>query len=335
MDRLKELKKKKKQQQKNEDEDTESGVEMQEEKKRKKSTADDDDESKEKDNNNKDNKDEKEEKKTEEDDDIPKHMQQYNPIKEHFKEIVAATGKVEELRELDEKESADEKNQLTLKKLDALMAGTNKHATLAKKALDDIKKQNEAYAKDNAKFPAKVQVRLNSYQVNVRKLHAVMTDYNNAIHAFKQHLRDRVRRRIKIVKDDIKDDQLDKMVENDQVNQNVMKEALEMDTSELQDLVAELEDRHMEILRLEQSITEVYELFRDLATLIDIQQDEFDVIENRIKHAAEFTDVAVEELQKGQEYQLKARKRTCCLLMIVLAVALVIVVPIVAKFGAA
>ena len=50
---------------------------------------------------------------------------------------------------------------------------------------------------------------------------------------------------------------------------------------------------------------EVYELFRDLATLVDIQQESLDVIENRIVHAQEYASKAEGELHKAEKENKK------------------------------
>ena len=52
-------------------------------------------------------------------------------------------------------------------------------------------------------------------------------------------------------------------------------------------------------------VMEVYELFRDLATLVDIQQESLDVIENRIVHAQEYASKGEEELRKAETHQRK------------------------------
>lgn len=54
-------------------------------------------------------------------------------------------------------------------------------------------------------------------------------------------------------------------------------------------------------------VLEIYELFRDLATLVDLQQESLDVIENRIIKAKNYTEKAEVELNEAEEYQKKAR----------------------------
>src|SRR4051794_535399 len=58
----------------------------------------------------------------------------------------------------------------------------------------------------------------------------------------------------------------------------------------LKNVVAVIEERHLDILKLEHQVLEIYELFRDLATLVDLQQESLDVIENRIMKAKNYTE---------------------------------------------
>lgn len=59
-------------------------------------------------------------------------------------------------------------------------------------------------------------------------------------------------------------------------------------------------------------VLEIYELFRDLATLVDLQQESLDVIENRIIKAKNYTEKAEVELNEAEEYQKKARAVSGC-----------------------
>jgi t-SNARE complex subunit (syntaxin) len=53
----------------------------------------------------------------------------------------------------------------------------------------------------------------------------------------------------------------------------------------LKEAVREIEERHSDILKLEQSVLEVYELFKDLAVLDDSQQEVIDNISQRTSTA--------------------------------------------------
>ncbi len=72
---------------------------------------------------------------------------------------------------------------------------------------------------------------------------------------------------------------------------------------------------------------EVYELFKDLAVLVDVQQDSLDVIEKHIHAAKDYAEKGADHLKKGEEYQAAARRRQCYLLIIVVVILAVVLGP--------
>jgi len=191
--------------------------------------------------------------------------------------------------------------------------------------LDEIKKLNAQYSKQN-KDSAKSQLRQNMYQTNIRKFHQVMNEYNSVSYEFKQALQERTRRQLKIVDSKITDDDIERIVESGQAN-DVIRQALVSDN--LQNVVKDIEERHLDILKLERQVLEVYELFRDLANLVDLQQEQLDVIELRIQKAQQYTKQGETELVQAEVYQNRGRKLKCCLLLIVLGILIAVIVPVV------
>jgi len=254
---------------------------------------------------------------------IADHMKLYDLVKESLQVIKNNVGKVEKLREKDRKTANEKERKEIMSVLDKTMDETNIHGARIKKQLEFIKNENDKYAKEH-KDSAKHQMRTNLYQTHVRRFHQIMNDYNLVSNDFRQALQDRTRRQLKIVDKNITDDQVEKIVESGQA-QDVIKQAMISD--DLEDVVRDIEERHQDILKLERQVLEVYELFRDLAQLVDLQQDSLDVIDARIQSAKNYTEKAEVQLTEAEDYQKKARKRQCIILGIVIAVLVVILAP--------
>jgi len=257
---------------------------------------------------------------------IQEHMKLYDPIRKGLHLIQENVEKINKLKQKDRTTANEKARKEIMTELDTIMSETTGTGTAIKRQLDEIKKQNQVYSSKN-KDSAKSQVRDNMYQTNIRKFHQVMNDYNGASHEFKQALQERTRRQLKIVDSEISDEDVEKIVESGQAN-DVIKQALISDN--LQSVVRDIEERHLDILKLEKQVLEVYELFRDLATLVELQQESLDVIENRIQHARDYTVQAEKELQSAEVYQSKARKRMCCLLFLLLGILIAVLAPVLA-----
>eukprot|EP00735_Rhodelphis_limneticus_P014220 TRINITY_DN821_c0_g1::TRINITY_DN821_c0_g1_i1::g.25472::m.25472 TRINITY_DN821_c0_g1::TRINITY_DN821_c0_g1_i1::g.25472 ORF type:complete len:294 (-),score=47.09,sp/O70439/STX7_MOUSE/31.27/4e-29,Syntaxin_2/PF14523.1/2.8e-19,Syntaxin_2/PF14523.1/2.1e+02,SNARE/PF05739.14/1.1e+04,SNARE/PF05739.14/2.4e+03,SNARE/PF05739.14/5.5e-15,Syntaxin/PF00804.20/0.00068,Syntaxin/PF00804.20/1.2e+02,Herpes_US9/PF06072.6/0.0053,DUF912/PF06024.7/0.02,MCPsignal/PF00015.16/1.6e+02,MCPsignal/PF00015.16/2e+02,MCPsignal/PF00 len=89
-----------------------------------------------------------------------------------------------------------------------------------------------------------------------------------------------------------------------------------------------LRERELEIRKIESTMLEVNEIFKDLAMIVQEQQADIDNIEMNINHTSQHTESATQELTRAAEYQKRARKRACCLMLTVLFIVLFLVLVI-------
>ncbi|KAG0345747.1 hypothetical protein BG004_003178 [Podila humilis] len=86
--------------------------------------------------------------------------------------------------------------------------------------------------------------------------------------------------------------------------------------------------REDEIREIEQGITELNEIFRDLGAMVHEQGSMLDSIESNVASVTMTTHAAAEELVVAAEHQKAAQSKSCYLLMIAAIVAAVIVLAI-------
>lgn len=84
-------------------------------------------------------------------------------------------------------------------------------------------------------------------------------------------------------------------------------------------------EREAEIRNIEQSVSELNELFRDVAHIVHEQGGQLDLIAENVENVTNETRGANVELRKASRHQKNARKKACFILLI-LAVILAIVV---------
>ncbi|TQS37463.1 hypothetical protein Golomagni_02060 [Golovinomyces magnicellulatus] len=84
-------------------------------------------------------------------------------------------------------------------------------------------------------------------------------------------------------------------------------------------------EREAEIRNIEQGVTELNELFRDVAHIVNEQGDLLDTIHDNVENTRVDTRGAELELRSAARYQKQARSKACCLLL-VLAVILTIII---------
>jgi t-SNARE complex subunit (syntaxin) len=258
------------------------------------------------------------------DPEIAAALQPYEPIKVDMETIRFNTDAIQRLNDRESK-ATDAERRGIMTELDGIMTHTTNTAKGIKKALSEVKMQNQEYEKKNP-GSAKNRIRSGFFETHTRRFKQDMNEYNQVSFEFKQSLQTRTRRQLKILDSDSKlsDEAIDKIVEEGQAQQVIQK----LSGGEgVQDVVRDIEMRHEEILRLEKQVLEVYELFKDLSLLVETQQESLDIIEKRVGSAKDHVTEAAGELEIAEEYQRKSRKKTCCLIVILLAVLVAILAP--------
>ncbi len=88
-------------------------------------------------------------------------------------------------------------------------------------------------------------------------------------------------------------------------------------------------EREGEIRQIEQSVGELNELFRDVATIVREQGDQLDVIDVNVENTLTDTRGADTELRSASRYQKAARNKACCLLLIMGIVLIIVILAVV------
>lgn len=257
---------------------------------------------------------------------IGNHMKQYEDIKVGISLIRKNAEAIERLRSQEQRAVNEKERKDIMAELDRIMQETSNTGVKIKSQLDKIKVENDKFsAQKENQNSATTQMRLNLYQTHIRRFHSEMNAYNQAAQDFKVALKERTRRQLPILVKDITPEKVEEIVESGHAEE-VISEALI--SEDLDNVIHDIEERHKGIMRLERQVLEVYELFRDLATLVDLQQETMDIISERIDKAKDFTAQAERELQSAEEQAKKARQKQCIIFIIVLVILIVIIAPV-------
>jgi t-SNARE complex subunit (syntaxin) len=84
-------------------------------------------------------------------------------------------------------------------------------------------------------------------------------------------------------------------------------------------------EREAEIRNIEQGVTELNELFRDVAHIVNEQGELLDNIHENVENTRTDTRRADLELRSAARHQRQARSKACCLLLILGVILTVIV----------
>lgn len=258
--------------------------------------------------------------------DITAQMKQYEEVSEQIDAIKKNVEKINSLKTRDNKEADEAARKKILSDLDKVLNDCTSRARRVKDALDGLKEENDKFAaKPENANSARSQVRTNLYSAHVRRFQSVMMSFNSAREDFRSNLQDRMVRQLRMVDNTKTEEELVQIVESGK-SEDIIRKALVSEN--LRGTIEDLEDRNAEILKLQRSVQELFELFKDLHALVELQGETLNVIEQRISNARDYTEKGTQSIREAAEYQTKARKRKCCLIMIVLIILVVILAPI-------
>jgi t-SNARE complex subunit (syntaxin) len=90
-------------------------------------------------------------------------------------------------------------------------------------------------------------------------------------------------------------------------------------------------DKYQDVLTLEASVAELYQMFLDFAMLTDKQGDLLDQIEHQVKESDEYIDLGNTEMVEAIGIQKTIRAKQCCVALVVLVILGVVIGVIAAK----
>lgn len=93
---------------------------------------------------------------------------------------------------------------------------------------------------------------------------------------------------------------------------------------QLKNFVADLEERHSDILMLEQKVLELLELFKDLSILVEVADEKIDKISSNIEKTKTNVDKGHIALGSAEKNQKNYRSKMCCCLLVLALIAMIL-----------
>ncbi|XP_044754596.1 syntaxin-1A-like isoform X3 [Coccinella septempunctata] len=224
--------------------------------------------------------------------------------------------------------SAPQSDEKTKQEQEDLMADIKKTANKVRLKLKTIEQSIEQEEQNN-KSSADLRIRKTQHSTLSRKFVEVMTEYNRTQTDYRERCKARIQRQLEITGRQTTNEELEEMLE--QGNPAVFTQGIIMETQQAKQTLADIEARHADIIKLENSIRELHDMFMDMAMLVENQGEMIDRIEYHVEHAVDYVQTATQDTKKALKYQSKARRKKI-LLIICLVIAIIILIAILWSF---
>jgi syntaxin 1B/2/3 len=149
----------------------------------------------------------------------------------------------------------------------------------------------------------------------------VIKDFENLQNDFKRREKDIITRKYRIVNPLASDDEIDEQVKLG--NTRLFDDKIANNT------LSYIRKRHDEIIKLDQSVTELHQLFTDMSVLVEAQSSVIDNIESNVVVTNSNVEKGTEDLKQAGTFQKKSRKKMFIILGIIIAVIVISVVIVV------
>ncbi len=221
--------------------------------------------------------------------------------------------------------SADKAEQLT-KQLESLIAETNKESQVISARLKQMAAANKSGKGSNAEL----RMRASLHGALAKKFYELMAAYQGLKSVNAARYRERVRRQVEIASGEPPTaEQLDELLAGGDANRLFANKLLaDRRNADAAHALEFLRERHSDIVRLEAQMNELYQIFVDMATLVDAQGELLDQIEHNVGQSQAYTAEAVVELKKANKWAIRARKKKCIIVCLVIVCLIIIAVAI-------
>ncbi|CAG9097173.1 hypothetical protein JYU34_007514 [Plutella xylostella] len=154
-----------------------------------------------------------------------------------------------------------------------------------------------------------VKARLSRLQyATTRQLYSdALTKHEQTLQMIKDAQYDLLQEQIRLTNLSISEEECQNLLETNNISLFV--DNLQAETQEARLVLRDVEARHQELLRIEESLKDVKELFVQMSHLVAQQQDLIDTVEYYASQATEHVEYGGQELMKGTVSRKKARNK--------------------------
>ncbi|NXC17127.1 STX19 protein, partial [Corythaeola cristata] len=180
-----------------------------------------------------------------------------------------------------------------------------------RKCLDELSKTVKKAENEHGPSRATVRILASQHAFLSRRYLNAMLSYNNAITAKQEKCRTFIVRQLEVAGKDVSEDEVNNMLQ--QGKWEIFNENLLTEVKITKAQLSEIEQRHKEIVNLENQIKDLKELFIQISVLVEEQGEMMNNIEISMNNTQEYTQVSKEKFGLAVKYRKRNPcKAVCC-----------------------
>ncbi|KAG2183720.1 hypothetical protein INT43_006731 [Umbelopsis isabellina] len=239
-------------------------------------------------------------------------------IKDLVRKINDQIGKIEELHSLSLVNINESQAEENSHQLDRMIQRTMKMNNQAKDRIKAIELSNASMSPTSGELP----MRKTQHAALKKRFLETIQRYQDIERTFEKKYRQRVERQIRIVKPDASPEEIDDVLDSDEPPQIFAQSLMQQQRSgQARAVLSEVQNRHMDIKKIEKTILELHELFIQMNMLVE-QQGE--VLKEIDMHAQD-TVIQLDEGNKQVDRAIVSARATrtkkwCCVILVIVLI---------------
>lgn len=156
---------------------------------------------------------------------------------------------------------------------------------------------------------AQLRIKINIQRDLTKRYLDLLQSYQTMQVDYENQIKSKMTRQIKLINPQTSDVDIENMITYKGAQFEILEN--KRDQSEASIALVAIKEQHRDILLLEQSILELHQIFIDISSLIETQNELVDQIEWNCEQASAWTGEATKNIIGGDNYVKKSRKRCC------------------------
>eukprot|EP01040_Poterioochromonas_malhamensis_P003105 gene3105-3303_t len=199
----------------------------------------------------------------------------------------------------------------------------NQVARSIKDKVYELQSQTQQLRQRTSSTSAEIRMRENLTGTVINRYALIMKEYQSLQTHSRMALRKKITRQILLINPEIQENIIEKALDESQYSQNYIKDAIlkNKDPAEsIQNAYLVAQSKYDDMKLLESSISQLNQLFLDLASITTTQGELLDQIEYNVTQSKEYIEEGNVDLEKATSFMISIQKKRICIALIVLAI---------------
>ena len=177
----------------------------------------------------------------------------------------------------------------------------------------------EEKGKHTSQVLSEIHLKRTQIQTASNRFWEIWTEYSTLQVLFREKLKEDLVKCLKVTNNQLTEEDIEEKID---AGEGVFSTSIMQETAQAKEQLARVENRHKDIKKLEEGITEIHSMFMDLAILVEQQGEIVTRIEDHIMTASMDVENASKKLEDAKRLQDAARKKKVILGIIAIVVVL-------------